>query len=176
MAAMKWFSISGKFNTSARSAVGLACCWAVLLGCSTQSGVGRSSGPIGELHMFGVPVALEMNGLPGPDGIGVRVYASARGMARGLPIRQGTLDILMFEGAVDAGLIRTLPAQQVWSFSPEQLQELSAVTSLGMGYQLGLRWEKTPPREPVVTVVARYRSLDGKIVYSSADTIPISPK
>lgn len=126
--------------------------------------------------MFGVPVALELDGKPGPDGIGVRIYASARGTAHGLPIRRGTLDVLMFEGMVDTRLIGTMPAQQVWSFSPAQLQGMSAATSLGMGYQLALRWEKAPPREPIVTVVARYRSPEGRIIYSSSDTIPITPR
>lgn len=149
---------------------------AAWLGCAAPK-IRRPTGDrLTELHLFGVPVALELNGRPGPDGLGVRIYATAGPAARGIAIRRGTLDILMFEGPVDPALIASLPAQQVWSFSAANLSTLAAETSLGIGYQLALRWEKAPPREPLVTVVARYRSPEGQIFYSTADAIAISPK
>ena len=129
---------------------------------------------IEELHLFGLPVALELDGRPGPDGIGVRLYASARGTARGLAIRRGTLDVLMFEGAVDPELLRTTPPHEVWSFPATDLQAMSARTSLGVGYQLALRWAKRPPRSGAVTVMARYLSPDGQVLYSAPDVITTS--
>src|SRR5687768_11693122 len=57
-----------------------------------------SGGKVEELHLFGAPVALNLDGVPGPDGVGVRVYASARKVSRGIPITSGLLELLIFDG------------------------------------------------------------------------------
>ena len=62
-----------------------------------------SSSDISQVHLFGLPVAVNMDQRPGPDGISVRVFASAPDKARGLPVRSGTLEILAFDGPLPPG-------------------------------------------------------------------------
>ena len=77
----------------------------LLAGCA---GGGRGGGgAVAEVHLFGVPVALNLDGVPGPDGIGVRIYASGSGVARGIVVRSGVLEVLMFDGAVPASRPRS---------------------------------------------------------------------
>jgi hypothetical protein len=82
---------------------------AVVSGCA--HGGGRGAGAVSEVHLFGVPVALNLDGMPGPDGIGVRIYASGSTVARGVEIRQGVLEVLMFDGSVDGGRVRGATAR-----------------------------------------------------------------
>jgi hypothetical protein len=125
-----------------------------------SSGKGRDG--IDELHLFGIPVALNLDGLQGADGIGVRVYASSAARAQGLPIRRGTLEILMFDGALgtatDPGALKP---RQVWSFPAADLKGYTATTSIGTGYQFALRWGTSRPTRDNVSILARYRPPDG---------------
>jgi hypothetical protein len=84
---------------------------AVVSGCA--HGGSRGAGAVSEVHLFGVPVALNLDGMPGPDGIGVRIYASGSTVARGVEIRQGVLEVLMFDGSVDGGNVRGATARKV---------------------------------------------------------------
>jgi hypothetical protein len=142
------------------------------MGCAT----GGRGGAVAELHLFGVPVALNLDGVPGPDGIGVRIYASTSDVARGVEIRQGVLEVLMFEGAVGADEVRLRQPRKVWSLGADALKVFTADTSLGVGYQLALRWENAAPRTPVATVVARYRGTGGKEFWSASNTISVALK
>ena len=151
-----------------------------LTGCGTPGNsskpgaVGRGSREaIGDLHLFGVPVALNLDDHPGPDGLGVRIYASAPGVARGVAIRQGVLEILMFDGSIEGAQLRTIPPVKMWRFEATTLRPFAAETSLGLGYQLALRWEKNRPRGPTATIVARYYSPAGAELYSTASGISI---
>ena len=147
---------------------------AVVSGCA--HGGGRGPGAISEVHLFGVPVALNLDGAPGPDGIGVRIYASGPTVARGVEIRKGVLEVLMFDGSVDGGSVRGVTARKVWTLDAKDLKPLAAETSLGVGYQLALRWEGNRPRGNVVTVTARYRGPDGRELWSAANTISAALK
>ena len=148
--------------------------WVAVLttGCVTGGGGGTFS----EIHLFGVPVALNLDSIPGPDGIGVRIYASAPGVARGVVIRSGVLQVLLFEGALDAGELKATAALKVWSLGAAALKPLAAETSLGVGYQLALRWEQAIPRTAVVTVVARYQRPGGEEFWSTPNTVSVAVK
>lgn len=146
----------------------------VAAGCATGTR-GRSETPA-ELHLFGLPVALNLDGKPGPDGIGVRVYASAAGLAMGVPISRGTLEVLMFDGVVGETELRTKPPRRTWTLPAAALKPFASLTSLGTGYQLALRWEQDSPRTPVVTVMARYHSPEGGELRSAANTVSVALK
>ncbi|MEN9676501.1 MAG: hypothetical protein RIS76_2397, partial [Verrucomicrobiota bacterium] len=64
-----------------RTLSGLGLAMAILAASGCATGGGQS---VSELHLFGVPVALNLDPTPGPDGIGVRVYASDAGGAEGV--------------------------------------------------------------------------------------------
>jgi len=163
---MNWRSTLGRL-------VGLGMVLAIGLtsGCATGGG-----GGVSELHLFGVPVAINLDQKPGPDGIGVRIYASAAGGGEGIAIRQGTLEVLLFDGIVSAAVAQTTPPLKVWSFNPSELKPYAGKTSLGAGYQLALKWGAEVPRQSVVTVIARYRSTEGALLWSSANTVSVAMK
>ena len=146
---------------------------AAVAGCST---VGSGGGAVGEIHLFGVPVALNLNGGTVANGIGVRIYASARDGSHGIAIQHGSLDILMFDNAAINVNPRLEKPLKVWTFSPAQLEPFQTRTSLGEGYQLALQWGNARPKSSVVTVVARYRGARGGDVYSSPNSVSVSPK
>ena len=150
-------------------------------GCSTKPGQPVANtrpvrGPIGEIHLFGVPVALDLDGRPGPDAIGVRLYANPSDRARGMPIKDGTIEVLMFDGTVGPESMDRVKPLRVWTFTALQLAPFVTETSLGTGYQLGLAWEDNRPRGNAVTVVARYRSASGAMMLSTASSISIDGK
>lgn len=147
-------------------------------GCVTSGGRGerRSGGSIESLHLFGLPIALEIDGRPGPDGIGIRLFASAGTQARGVPIQRGTLEVLLFEGTVQEADLRTTTPRKVWTLTPVNLRPYESKTSLGVGYQLALRWENQRPRQNAATVVARYRTPGGKEIYSDANALTLTTR
>ena len=145
----------------------------LLASCATAP----SSSSISQIHLFGLPIALDLDPRPGPDGISVRVFASAPDKARGIPIRSGTLEILAFDGPLPPG--KPLPPQPMatWSFTPDQLKPLASTSSLGTGYQFTLAWPAKPPARSHVTVVARYAAPHLPIpALSGSATIALRPR
>lgn len=154
--------------------------WTVLLaamllaaGCATGRGRG---GRIDSLHVFSVPVALDLDGSPGPDGFGVTLYASKAAAARGVPITTGKIEILMFDGAPQEDTKTNAAPRRVWTFSSPVLKSQMIKTSLGTGYRFAPRWEDTPPLQSRITIVARYVPSEGTVVQSSPTTIAVTSK
>ncbi len=172
----------GMANASRRGLVWIGLVAALAVGCGSPSrrptaapSVGSKSRADG-LHLFGVPTALNLDGVPGPDGFAVRVFYSLGTRARGIPISNGTLEILMFDGALGDGFIggtAAAPAAplRVWPFTAPALKEFSTSTSLGIGYQLVLRWGQNRPTKEHFTVVARYRPPNGPVLLSTPSSI-----
>ena len=164
-----------QFFTRGRLAVAVA----VMLtsaGCLGGGLAQSGRGTIADIHLFGVPTALNFDGIKKVDGIGVRIYASAPKIARGVAIDRGELEVLMYEGSVSDNDIRTATPSKVWRFEAVSLRPFTAETSLGIGYQLALRWGKDLPLSQVVTVVARYRSPTGVDLYSTTTSISVASK
>jgi hypothetical protein len=140
-----------------------------LAACATMSGGGRGD-RIDEVHLFGLPVTLNFDAKPGPDGFAVRVFVTKGGGAKGSTIESGNLEVMMFDGVIGADEIATKEPNQTWKFTARQLASLREQTSLGNGYRFALRWEN-PPTHGHITVVARYVPPKGEPVYSSPSTI-----
>lgn len=140
-----------------------------------DAGGPRRSGADGvaEVHLFGLPVALDLDGRPGADAVGVRVYASDGARARGIPIRSGRLEIVMYDGAFDTPQLAGQAPLRTWTFGPSELAPLAGGTSLGTGYQLALRWAPARPTARAVTVIARYHSPKGDTLVSEPNSIPV---
>lgn len=136
----------------------------------------RSSSRIRELHLFTVPAALNLDAQPGPDGFEVRVYASTPDRAKGIPITQGNLQIVMWDGLITASGSMTNQPLHIWTFKPEELKRSASTTSLGVGYRLTLRWDKDIPKKDGFTVAARFVPTKGPPVHSSTSGIPLRPK
>jgi hypothetical protein len=145
-------------------------------GCSSPSGHrGRSfensKGGTDEIHLFGVPIALDFDGKRGPDGFAVRVYMSSSGRAKGVPITSGSLEILMFDGlpVLPGGNLGT--PKRVWTFTPADLKPYAEKTAIGIGYRFALQWESSVPSGNRITVFARWKRARGNTITSDPSTI-----
>ena len=143
-------------------------------GCASTPGFrGGGRGDVGEVHLFGVPVALNLDSRPGPDGIGVRIYLTAAGRAQGIEMHQGRLEILMFDGALSDEALGASKPRKTWIYSPQQLAPAVGSSALGTGYQLALNWGQDRPRSGAVTVVARYLPPSGPPLVSTSSSIAV---
>lgn len=141
-------------------------------GCATNSGFGG----INSLHLFSVPVALDLDGVPGADGFGVTLYASAAARPKGIPITKGAMEILMFDGSLDSGTKTNPTPRRIWTYATSDLKHFTIKTSLGTGYRITPRWGDTPPRESRVTIVARLVSSRQPPIQSAPTTIAVTAK
>src|SRR5258706_9945484 len=131
-------------------------------GCATMSG-GRG-GAVDEVHLFGLPMTLNMDANPGADGFAVRVFVTKGGGAKGSTITSGTLEVLMFDGIAGPDDVAVKQPMQVWKFTPRELTPLREQTSLGNSYRFVLRWQE-PPTYGYITVAARYVPPKGEPIY-----------
>jgi hypothetical protein len=150
------------------------------IGCSSSSSGGgrfsRSDG-IHELHLFVLPVALKSNpSSSAPDGVAVRIFASSRSRAKGVPIRSGTLEILAYDGALAEPSEPTAKPAQVWSYPAASLPPLATASSLGTGYELALRWTGPRPTNSRLTLVARHTLPTGAALRSAPSIMSNSLK
>lgn len=143
----------------------------VVAGCATTGG----KGDVDELHLFGMPVTLNMDSKPGADGVAVRIFATKGGSAKGSAISSGAIEMLMFDGVMAGPEALTAPPKQVWKYTARDLKPFREEKSLGTAYQLALRWNE-PPKRGHVTVIARYLPPKGEPVYSSPSTITAAVK
>ena len=147
---------------------------ALCVGCrSISSG---STGPINQLHLLVTSVALNLDGKPGADGVGVRLYASRRGEPAALSITQGTLEILMFDGNVPLDELSRQQPRHTLTYPAEKLKPYIQETSVGISYRFAALWGQDQPKGERVTVVARYTGLTGQPIYSAPSSVPTSVK
>jgi hypothetical protein len=172
----------GRERTGFRLAWVVAGCAAAALGvsgCGSTAAVGRgASGPRGEviqeINLLSAPAALNFDGVPGPDGLSLRIYAGNAREPKCLAIRSGALEILMFDGMVSAADLATAVPRHVWSYPAGELGRYSQKTSIGFSYLLSPLWGRDKPTKNRVTVVARHRPVQGPTI-SSAPTVVFVP-
>jgi hypothetical protein len=134
-------------------------------GCATAP----DANTVRELHLFGVPVAVNLDQDPDPDGFAVTVYAANGRAASGLPIKKGRLEIALYDG----GKVKISPEHQplrVWTYDSAALKAHVARSSIGWGYRFAPIWETHPTRDRF-TVVVRYVAPTGEIIASSPSVI-----
>ena len=138
-----------------------------------------SGGAIDSLHVFAVPVAMDLDAAPGPDAFGITIYASVGGAAKGVAVTTGRLEILMFDGALPAGNfpgVVDAPPRRLWSLTPAELKQSAIKSSLGIGYRLTPGWGDTPPRQGAITAVVRFVPTRGNPIVSAPVTIAVTAK
>jgi hypothetical protein len=141
-------------------------------GCRSLSPA--SNAPIDQLHLLLTSIALNLDSKPGPDGVGVRIYASHRGDTTAIPITQGDLDILMFDGEVPLKDLLTQKPLHTWSYAASKLKPHLQVTSIGTSYRFAAVWGENKPTGDRVTFIARYTPPKGQPVYSAPGSVPLS--
>lgn len=146
-------------------------------GCATHPRAPQPAGdaPIRELHLFSLPVALNLDAEPGADGIGVKLYAIAAGQVKAVPIRAGVLEFIAFDGTVNFARTPRPDPFHVWQFTPADLARHEILTVLGTGYDLVLAWAPKRLSQGRVMIVARYLAVgDGPVVVSAPSSIAAS--
>jgi hypothetical protein len=117
-------------------------------------------------------VGLNLDDRPGPDGFSLKVYASEEGRTKAVPIRSGTLEILMWNGTF-FGRTSVPPALKIWAFKSDELIAHEFTAGLGTGYDFVLAWGTNRPSEPLITVAARYTSAQGDVVTSRPSSVAV---
>ena len=145
-----------------------------IVGCSSTDTTTKTG--IDQLHLLVTSVALNVDDQPGPDGVGVRIYASRRERAEALPIASGTLDILMFDGNLPLDQLRSAQPRHTWSYPAEKLKPYIQKTTIGISYRFAALWGEDKPTADRVTFVARHTSPNAKQAYSAPSSIQLSLK
>ena len=148
---------------------------ALLAACSSvdKAPTPASGAPIDKLNLLAAPVALNLDGLPGPDTVAVKIYATSVRDAKPLPINTGTLELLAFEGLLNASTNTPQPLK-TWTYTASELRRLQFKASIGIGYQITASFTGLKPRADKLTVVARYLPDPARAIYSSASTISLT--
>ncbi len=131
---------------------------------------------ITELNLLAMPVVVNFDGVPGPDGFVVKIYAGNRKHPKPIPIVTGTLDFLMYDGLLPRSDEASAKPRHTWSLKAEDLKRYEMTTSIGTGYQIDLRWGEGNPTGDKITAVARYTSVGGVMVYSAPSVIAVMMK
>ena len=126
---------------------------------------------IDRVNLWAVPMAVNWDSEPAPDGINVRVYLyRLRGRDVQTTTGRGEVEFLLFEGT-DEQALAAAPFH-TWRFTAAQLEPFLTRDSYGLWcHQMGLPWGKHVPATPSVTLVARYIDKTGSAVASAPASI-----
>ena len=141
------------------------------LAAACQSPGGFARDDIVQLNLISAPVALDFDGQPGPDGISVKVYANSATEPKPVPIRAGTLELLLFDGPFRQQY--TPPVLKTFRFTAGELRAHESRASIGTGYAFALAWGANLPTQHTMSVAARYTGPNGKIVLSRPSSITV---
>jgi len=163
-----------------RAVVMLLACAGGVVGCGGPVRQGatpdRPPAPVSQVDVVAaeaVPMAVNWDERPGPDGVRIRVTLFQRAQPRPV-VGSGTLDFLLFPGKVgDVDPATARPAQS-WTFACAELRPSLVRSIVGWGYSLSLGWGDRMPDSPTVTVFVRYAAPGGEPVWSKPVTIAIS--
>lgn len=140
-------------------------------GCGTMGGGGTTRIPIDALHLLTIPVAVNFDGAPGADGFAIKVYASRANEPKPIPIPNGSIEILMFDGIISSSEMKETKPLRNWTFEGPALRDRQYRTSIGVGYQFALAWGDARPTQERITVLVRYRAPDGRVISSLPSSI-----
>ena len=143
-------------------------------GSSTPKRSQRASGIL-ELHLLTMPVALNLDGAPGPDGVAVKLFANVGNATKPAPIRSGEIEIVLFDGLLNSNSNPLPKPSHIWTFTAKELKGFETQAMVGTGYQLTLRWGSFKPKSDRVTVIARHPIGDGRYLYSTPGVIACAP-
>jgi hypothetical protein len=127
------------------------------------------------VNIITVPVAIDLDGKPGPDGAAVKVYAATAKSPKAARLQEGKMEILMFDGAFQN---RTNPPSVLRTFSYEakELRLYEFNSKIGWGYQFTLRWGTNKPTQRLMSIGARYTPPEGNPVVSRTSSVTVLNK
>lgn len=119
-----------------------------------------------------MPVALNLDGVPGPDGVAVKLFANVGNATKPAAIRSGEIEIVLFDGLLDGNSNPLPKPAHIWTFTAKELKEFETQAMVGTGYQLTLRWGSFKPKSDRVSVIARHPIGEGRYLYSTPESSP----
>ncbi len=155
-----------------------ALCLVLICGCAsdgggTRAGSGKASDAITQLHLITFPTGINMDAIPGQDGIALKVFAGNTARPKPLPVRAGELEILLFDGLLKSAAGEETRPLKVWKFTIDELKAHEFTSTIGVGYQLTLVWADAKPTKGRATVMARLVLSDERAVYSAPSPITL---
>ena len=155
---------------------------AMLLGCVSSDATKKKPAQapqtggqaITEINLLAIPVALNFDQKPGPDGFVIKVFASNRQRPKPLEIESGRIEILMFDGAPGTAEGASFEPKRVWNYTAQELRGLEVRSSIGIGYQITAIWGEAKPAGNKISVVVRYTGPSGGSVVSAPSVISVS--
>ena len=159
------------------AALGLALC----CGCATD---GARSAPRGlktsrevtQLHLLSFPTAINLDAVPGQDGVAVKVFGGNSKRPKPFALREGTLEILLIDGLLKSNPDDRTKPLKTWSFSISDLRRHEFESTIGVGYELTLLWEGARPTRGRATLLARLKLSDEKTIYSTPNPITLNAR
>jgi hypothetical protein len=154
----------------------------ILTGCTSPSA--RSSVPtppapskdrIAQLNVITVPVALDLDGKPGADGIAVKLYANNARDPKAIRIREGTVEFVMFDGTFH-GRTNPPPILHSVTFTAPELRLHEFNSRIGWGYDFSLRWGTNLPTQRIMSVGARYTAPNAGPIVSRPSSVTVLNK
>ncbi|HEX7860336.1 MAG TPA: hypothetical protein VF773_08435 [Verrucomicrobiae bacterium] len=148
----------------------------ILCACSTPVGPrGEDRNRVAQLHLITVPVALDLDAHPGVDGVAVKVYANNARDPKAIRLRDGTLEVIMFNGTF-TGRTSPPPVLRTFSYTVPELRLGEFNSKIGYGYDFSLRWGTNRPTQRLMSVAARYTAPDGQVVTSRPSSVTVLDK
>ena len=164
--------------------IGLVLCMAWVgftgVGCRTEipgrpkaKAFNPGKGPVNSIRLFTLPVLFNLDGEPGPDAFKARVYAIRDSAPKPVPITEGALEIIIFDGA--SNLNQQVSPRQSWSFSGADLDRYRIQTSIGFSYDFTLEIDKSKPLPSKVSIGAKFTLPDGTSIFARPVSISVEP-
>lgn len=143
-------------------------------GCFTAQNEAPLSSPgeIVQLSVITMPVALNMDDRPGVDGFSLKVYANDATHPKTVPIREGTVEVIVWDGTL-FGKTNPPPPLRIWTFQAAELKPFEFLAGIGTGYELSLAWGAAAPERGIITAAARYTAPNGRIVRSQPSSVSV---
>lgn len=131
-------------------------------------------GHVDRVSIFAMPTAVNLDEIPGPDGIRIQVYFYR--VDQDMPVTvKGTVEVLMYEGQLRAGdLLKSRPFF-TWGLTPGSMVQNLYRSAYGWHYAFDLRWDR-PPQSSNVTIIARYTAPGEAPIYTDALSIATGPQ
>lgn len=164
--------------------IGLVLCMAWVgftgVGCRTEipgrpkaKAFNPGKGPVNSIRLFTLPVLFNLDGEPGPDAFKARVYAIRDSAPKPVPITDGTLEIIFYDGVSNRN--QQVSPRQSWSFSGTDLDRYRIQTSIGFSYDFTLEIDKSKPLPGKVSIEAKFTPLDGASIFAKPVSISVKP-
>ena len=159
------------------AAINIAAALVAFALCSCKSSAPSASAKdrIVQLNVITVPVALDLDGKAGPDGIAVKLYANTASDPKAARIREGTVEFVMFDGTFH-GRTNPPPILHTFTYAASELRLHEFNSKIGWGYQFTLRWGTNKPTQRLMSIGARYTPPEGNPVVSRTSSVTVLNK